>query len=67
MQSLDFLFQAESDRIPNRLECRLVVGLVGTHGRALTPMAGYVPLTRQACFLVPLRGVHALHNEPQAK
>ncbi len=31
------------------------------------PMAGYSPLTRQACFLVPLRDVHALHNEPQAK
>jgi hypothetical protein len=32
-----------------------------------SPMAGYAPLTRQACFLVPLRDVHALHNEPQAK
>jgi hypothetical protein len=34
---------------------------------ARAPMAGYAPLTRQACFLVPLRDVHALHHEPQAK
>ena len=34
--------------------------------RAPRWLAG-APLTRQACFLVPLRDVHALHNEPQAK